>query len=515
MRTASAFLLTWSCLLATVAAAAEERFDPAARAKRIAPFVDGQTFAVVRIDVRRVAVGPLFAKLTELLPQHKEDLAEGQKHVAAGLEGLRRAGGTEVYLVFTLSLAPPRGLVFLVVPLAPGADEKALLAALPGQRGGGPHRRVGDVLLLADHQEDLDLVATLKPDPRPELPAAFEAAGDTAAQLLLLPPAYTRRVIEETMPELPKEIGGGPSTLLTRGALWAAAGIDLPPKTSVRLVVQSQDAQAAAALVAKWADVLRQLGQHKEVQAFVPKFDQLAKVLVPKAEGDRIRLAISDENQGVAAVWGALTPPFGKLREDARRRQSTNHLKQIALAMHNYHDGYKCFPAAASYAPDGKPLLSWRVHILPYLEQTKLYEQFRLNEPWDSPHNRALIEKMPPVYRSAGFRIKEKGLTTYLAPVAKETVFPPGGKGVEIRDISDGTSNTIMIVEADDQHAVVWTRPDDLAVDRKDPAKGLGGTYAGGFLAAFCDGSVRFMAATLPREHVWAFLTRSGGEPTP
>ena len=84
----------------------------------------------------------------------------------------------------------------------------------------------------------------------------------------------------------------------------------------------------------------------------------------------------------------------------ARRAQSMNNLKQFALAMHNYHDTNGKFPAASSFDKDGKPLLSWRVHVLPYLEQAELYKQFHLDEPWDSEHNKKLIEKMPNVLAS-------------------------------------------------------------------------------------------------------------------
>ena len=98
-----------------------------------------------------------------------------------------------------------------------------------------------------------------------------------------------------------------------------------------------------------------------------------------------------------ASEWAtALTAP---IRGNAARTQCVNNLKQIGLAMHNYHATHKTFPPAFTVDKDGKPLLSWRVLILPYLEQDALYKEFHLDEPWDSPHNRTLIERMPPTYR--------------------------------------------------------------------------------------------------------------------
>jgi hypothetical protein len=146
-------------------------------------------------------------------------------------------------------------------------------------------------------------------------------------------------------------------------------------------------------------------------------------------------------------------------------------------------------------------------------EQTQLYNQFKLDEPWDSPHNKKLIPLIPTIYRSPTSRAAA-GKTTYLVPVGKDTIFP-GVKGTRIQEIPDGVSNTIMIVQADDDHAVVWTRPDDLKVDPTQPHRGLTGDKRGGFYAAFADGSVRLLPATIPAAVLRALFTRNGGEVVP
>ena len=91
--------------------------------------------------------------------------------------------------------------------------------------------------------------------------------------------------------------------------------------------------------------------------------------------------------------------------------------------MRNYHDANKHFPAAAIRSKDGKPLLSWRVALLPMMEHEKLYDQFHLDEPWDSEHNKKLIDKMPAMYRSPKSRLKAPGMTNYVVPVGPGTVF--------------------------------------------------------------------------------------------
>src|SRR5438093_7201056 len=84
--------------------------------------------------------------------------------------------------------------------------------------------------------------------------------------------------------------------------------------------------------------------------------------------------------------------------EKEARQTSVNNLKQLALAMHNYHDTYGHLPPAALKNKKGKPLLSWRVALLPFVEEDKLYKEFRLDEPWDSAHNKKLLAKMPKLF---------------------------------------------------------------------------------------------------------------------
>jgi hypothetical protein len=207
-----------------------------------------------------------------------------------------------------------------------------------------------------------------------------------------------------------------------------------------------------------------------------------------------------------------LLPAVQAAREAARRAQGTNNLKQIGLAMHNYHDARKSFPPAFKADKDGKPLLSWRVLILPYLEEEELYGQFNLDEPWDSAHNKPLIAKMPGVYKSPNSRFSGEGKTNYLTVRGEKTVFS-GSKGIRIAEITDGTSNTIMAVEASDEKAVPWTKPDDFEYDEKDPMAGLSGLHASVFLVLFADGSVQAISGSLDADMLKAFFTRNGGEP--
>jgi len=189
------------------------------------------------------------------------------------------------------------------------------------------------------------------------------------------------------------------------------------------------------------------------------------------------------------------------------RFQSQNNLKQIALALHNYHDVHMSFPVARGSRGKG---LSWRVHILPYLEWSELYRQFHLDEPWDSPHNRTLIEKMPDVFRSPLGKLPP-GYTSYLGVGGPRGLFRPG-EGTRLADILDGTSNTAMVIEVGPEQAVIWTKPDDFIPDETKPLLGLRLPLEGGTNVAFCDGSVRFLHRQLLEKTLNAIVTRDGGE---
>jgi hypothetical protein len=203
-----------------------------------------------------------------------------------------------------------------------------------------------------------------------------------------------------------------------------------------------------------------------------------------------------------------LLPALQSARHAAREAQEINHLKQLGLAFFNYYDTHERFPANV-YDTQGKPLLSWRVQLLPYLEQVGLYEEFHLDEPWDSPHNKRLIPRMPAVLRSLPLPAAP-GRTRYVAFAGERTLFP-GNEKILIGDVRDGMSNTLLFVRAAPSAAVVWTKPEDLKFDPKTPKRGLTG-QGRHFLAALCDGSVRRLQLDMPDGTMKALVTRDGDE---
>jgi Protein of unknown function (DUF1559)/Domain of unknown function (DUF4190) len=209
---------------------------------------------------------------------------------------------------------------------------------------------------------------------------------------------------------------------------------------------------------------------------------------------------------------GLLLPAIQKVREAANRAACSNNLKQLALAMHNYHDVHGRFPPAVVYSKDGKPLYSWRVLLLPHLNEEGLYKQFKLDEPWDSPNNQKLLALMPHVFEDQSTPTKEQSSTFYQVFTGPTTAFE-SPQGERLQDFTDGTSNTFLIVEA--AQAVPWTKPADLAYDPNQPLPELGGQHAGGFNAVKADGAVRFIGAGTPEQVLRGLITRNGGEALP
>jgi type II secretory pathway pseudopilin PulG len=183
-------------------------------------------------------------------------------------------------------------------------------------------------------------------------------------------------------------------------------------------------------------------------------------------------------------------------REEARISRCQNNLKQIALALHNYHDAFRHFPTAFSRGADGTPWHSWRVDILPFIEQQPLYNSYRVWEPWNGPTNRKLSKAAPDCLRCP-FDESPATDTSYLAVTGPGTIWPDDGPA-SFRDILDGTSNTIMVVEVANS-GVHWMEPRDLRIDEMDfkidgtPGKSISSHHVRGAAVVFTDGRVKLL----------------------
>ena len=218
---------------------------------------------------------------------------------------------------------------------------------------------------------------------------------------------------------------------------------------------------------------------------------------------------------GVVAV-ALLLPAVQSAREAARRAQCSNNLKQIMLGMMKHENGHKALPARAIVNQAGTPILSWRVAILPFIGELDLHTKFRLNEPWDSPHNKALLAEMPAIYRCPSCPVTDPTHTNYHVYGGPGTLLE-ASRGVKLNEITDGTSTTISVVES--KHGVPWTKPEDIPFDPNGQIIPGSAFHPGLFNAAFADGSVKPIKLPVDLDFLRSLITRAGGErvgnPTP
>jgi hypothetical protein len=214
---------------------------------------------------------------------------------------------------------------------------------------------------------------------------------------------------------------------------------------------------------------------------------------------------------GLVLLVVGIVPGLLHAIEAVNRTQCKCNMKQLGLAMHNYHDAFKVYPPAAIRDQQGKPLLSWRVAILPFLEEQDLYRQFHLNESWNSPHNLPLARRMPPQFRCPSDRTSRPNAASYVIVIGEETYFPPDGQ-VNVHNVIDGTSFTVMVGEVAG-NAVPWTKPDDLVFDQRFTGKGnFSSAHPAGWQVLMGDGTCRFISDRVEPRILRALMTIAGKE---
>jgi hypothetical protein len=502
------FLSIPAALLLFVAAPIAEQ-TASTKVTAIAPLLGEEVVLVVHIDLTKWDAQTSFRHVLVKLADD-DDLNAGTRAIDRSVAALKAAGAKDLFLLFEPADIP--GLPTAVVPLVDGGDARAIATALSGGVRSNPFRWPATETIrssvVAGTPAGLARIRNAQPKARPDVLAAMAAGGDASIQIAIAPSTTLRRSIEESLAVLPEELGGGPITTLTRGLSWISLTSAFEPKPVIRAVVQAKDPDATKALMNLSEDALDHLANASRNDPALASLAAPIGQIKPLAQGDRISLEADLETTAeLVAV------PIRQAREAARRSQCTNNLKQIGLAMHDYYRAYGAFPPAFSKSPDGKPLLSWRVHILPFLGQKALYDEFHNDEPWDSEHNKTLISRMPAVYTCpSGSRAPAKeGKTTYLTPRGPSTTFP-GTHAIEIRDIEDGTANTILVVDASDAAAVTWTKPDDWDISVELKVQSLFGHHPKGTNIGLADGRVLFLKETVTPKVLHNLTTRSGGE---
>jgi hypothetical protein len=508
----------------------------------LAPFVNSDTFAVVYADIASFS-----------LPNNKADLLnsmwlkgmgqapEPQKSEMMALMmttgfavRFRDAGGQSVYLLAGLGDAHTGGGPLLIARAKEGRKPeeiqdlfKAMIREIVEDKSQVALQSVAQQLdtQIKDDSVILGLKSTvarykqLKSAARPDLVAPLAKLTDDGAIIatVFCPGPDFRRVIRELWPALPRQLAELRGELADR---WVDLefGINRLPNAKPRIALQAKDDESAFEFVKLLREFPTAIGDTKELGDARLLLKQVLQNIVdaapPVQEGSRVTMHVTTDGKELGKVQEMINRAVGAAHDSADQVSKANKLKQIALAMFIYMDAHKTFPPAAIRDKNGKPLLSWRVAILPYLDGGDLYNQFHLDEAWDSPHNRALIAKMPDIYADPDSSLKQvarDGKTTFQVPIGPETVFYKND-GTTMHDVPDGMSKTILVVDVEPERAIEWTKPDDWQVDLSHPTQGLGPKDRKRFFAAWCDGHVSGISTDIDEAKLRAALTRKGGE---
>ncbi|TWU43232.1 hypothetical protein Q31b_22700 [Novipirellula aureliae] len=291
--------------------------------------------------------------------------------------------------------------------------------------------------------------------------------------------------------------------------IGAAERIELILNDSLKAATELAMAEVTRTLVNESAsdlmkDAVESYGQRMS--------DKLAAALHPHRDADRVAI---DLESGVASTSlgyaiGLMTPYLQHMRLPFKTTNTSNNMKQVMLAMHNHHSAFRELPAAAITDPDGNPLLSWRVKILPFIEEQALYEEFHFDEPWDSEHNLPLSKRLPAAFEAKGVKL-EAGMTVIHAIVGKDRGLLEK-ENVSFRQFLDGLSNSILIAEVNPDQAVPWSKPEDVVIDMADPLNHFTRENDNGFYIGMADGAVKFIKKGFDAKMFKALLTRAGQE---
>ncbi len=544
-------LLAVAMWLAPVAAVRSQLPEPTGKPGIDTRFCTPQTVAVAYLQPKRIMDSPV----AELLPT--------EVATAAGLKylGIDPASIESVQVV----VEPPMGTTLFgaaIIKTSEAIDIEAVMAKLPpeiggqftkAEAGGRPFYKPGQPELPAAYlPDDNTLVIATMPMLKKLFAKPSSQSGPVLDRLTATPvdddfflmvdtetlrPLISMGLMQaaqEVPPEAQKFLdapqyvrdvelsvnltGKGPTQLLLHANDSADATKLVELLSEAKAMGQAQQQPEIARMLASDDTIEQAMGQYMQ------RMQTQMNAIEPQVEGDTLTIfKFDDANIGsnpmvsiaiIGVLVALLLPAVQAAREAARRNVSMNNMKQLMILLLNYDATYGNLPPHAIYSNEGKPLLSWRVAVLPYLEQKQLYDQFKLDEPWDSEHNLKLAKQMPEVFLDPSSTLTAAdGKTHYLAVGGKSGIFPDRKVGTKLVEVSDGTSNTIAIVQVDDEHAVPWTKPADFTPDADNPTAGLGGINAGEIaLAAFCDGSVQVLSLDIDAEVLKAMFTRNGGE---
>ncbi|MDO4569029.1 MAG: DUF1559 domain-containing protein [Planctomycetia bacterium] len=511
------------------------------------PWITGGTTCILHLDLENLEPKQGFESGVELfrplfpetlstennLTQAIDEIKSGLDVIEKKIGDIRKAGGRDFFLF--VDLISPTAPVFAVVPLdtqdaSAVAEAARIMEALPWTTREG-QKAIDEDVVVAYYNDAIVILPALFPTDdkegyaksffearfRVENPLflkGFSSAEDCSIKVVYVSNSFIQGALTTFKQFL--EMGGdlaltipNPS-IITRGLETVALGIDWK-KNTLKLDVYSRSEKAAANIINLyhlWREELVNIALESAdenggaLQA--DTIDFWFEILKPTRDGAHIywdfkenaaEYPIFFQNSGlpVGLLVGLIVPAVQEARDSARTMQFMNCYKQCGLAILNYEARHQKLPPAYSVDAEGKPLHSWRVLILPYLGEEELYRQIRLDEPWDSEWNQQFHDMCPAVFKDPRCSDAEPGDAMIAVVVGESTPFPPNGEQISIALVSDGTSNTVSLVQCE---PMCWMDPAsnvpyENAVLGPDMVEG--GIVAGKngeTIVGMCDGSV-------------------------
>ena len=474
------------------------------------PTLDTQTVGILNVDLKRVRPSDLLDQFFSKDEQTIEaaNLAQASTRIDAAIEALQNAGATELNFIYRIGtlIKENRTVVFHCDKNPRGVAE---LLKNDWQKVFGSHVVVQDNLVICGWNADSPVCLQaewLKLHEAEELQSltdALEESGDAPIRFAFALTNDQKRALDEIAPYTFMGGKNGEEPSIT-DLNFVTASFDA--KGEFRFSINTTGAPAVKKFKSKLAEFVIALGKSPGIQGNTPKLSALIGD-IPKriaTQGGTLSLTFCGGN--FDDLIAAVSEP---VRMRSRNALEKTKLLMIAEAIQKYEQANGHLPPAYSCDEEGNPLLSWRVLILPYFYGTdELSEQFKLDEPWDSPNNKPLSESVLWVYAAPDDSTQTRFLAITGDGALKES---KDSKGHTISEITDGLSSTAAVVHVAPSAAVIWSKPNDLSVENEDLKSKLIIEGDRGFWAATCDGKAHYIPAASDVETLKKFMKANDG----
>ncbi|HUU20150.1 MAG TPA: H-X9-DG-CTERM domain-containing protein [Sedimentisphaerales bacterium] len=340
------FLLMFCCFvgLNTLTAGASTGLDQV-----LGPCIDDQAFAVIRLDITKLNLDAFVGQALSAVSEHsgpdtakhlQDSLKNFQDLAGAQLNDLLKAGGRDVFVVFSMYDFP---YFFVAVPVHSANDQARLHQQIQkiakDFNAGDIELHVSDGLILVGLKRIIARLKTVSGVRSQALAAGFQACANTTAQVVLFPSSDQRRILAEMLPQIPSESGNINLTTLSKDLHWAALGLNGPPSISLNMTIQSPNAEGADRVLTFIEKLYALVGQNPEVREFMPKLDQILKLLTPRRYGKRLLLQV-DSTAADTIINNFVAPSLLQAHAIATRIACGTNMSGIGKALLIYANDY-------------------------------------------------------------------------------------------------------------------------------------------------------------------------------